>query len=157
MICSTTPRKAKIPSRFGSQSGGPLPPIAKFESFGTVAEGTFVAVGTAIEFHEQIGAARKEARIRELVAHRRAGLQKVPGIKFYTVNEPWASCGLLTFELPGRDPEKLQDKLWAEHKLLVQAQAPRQVPSIRGVRVSPAVYTTVDEIDRAVDAIRRVA
>ena len=56
-----------------------------------------------------------------------------------------------------KDPDKLQKQLWDEHKLLVQAQAPASVPAIRGVRVSPAIYTSMDELDRAIDAIRRVA
>lgn len=46
--------------------------------------------------------------------------------------------------------------LWDNHKVVVQAQAPGDMPAIRGVRVSPAIYTTVEELDCAVDAIQAV-
>jgi len=147
---------AKIPPRFGGFRP-PEFPIAAYMDFGTVNLAEFVAAGAAIEYHLHVGAARKEARVRELVSHLRAGLSKIPGIRFYTVDEPWASCALLVFELPGRRPSDLQRALWQQHKLLVQAQAPDDVPAIRGVRLSPAIYNTVDEMERAVNAIRAVA
>jgi selenocysteine lyase/cysteine desulfurase len=143
---------AKIPPRFGGHSKRPM---ERYEMFGQVAEAAFAVVPEAIAYHRRIGPGRKQARMRELVAHLRAGLRTIPSIKFYTVDEPWASCGLLTFELPGRDPEAIQKQLWDQHRVLVQAQV--QLPNIRGVRLSPAIYTSVDELDRAIDAIRRVA
>jgi selenocysteine lyase/cysteine desulfurase len=140
----------KIPARFG----GP-PKMESYETFGQVAEAAFTVVPEAIEYHRRIGAGRKQARMRELVGHLRDGLRAIAGIKFYTVAEEWASCGLLTFELPGKDPEAMQKQLWEQHRVLVQAQV--MAPRIRGVRLSPAIYTTVDELDRAIDAIRKVA
>jgi len=147
---------AKIPPRFG----GPRPPefpMAAYMDFGTVNIAEFVAAGAAIDYHLQIGAARKEARVRELVGHLRTGLAKISGIKFYTVGQPWASCAMLVFELPGKKPHDIQRALWERHKVLVQAQDPGDVRAIRGVRLSPAIYNTVDELDRAIDAIRAVA
>ena len=147
---------AKIPPRFGGARPRGFP-MAAYMDVGTVNMAELVAAGAAIDYHLHLGAARKEARVRELVGHLRGGLSKIPAIKFYTVDEPWASCGLLVFELPGKKPADLQRALWQRHQVLVQAQAPDDVPSIRGVRVSPAIYTTVDEIDRAVNAIRALA
>lgn len=146
----------KIPPRFGGFRP-PAFPMAAYMEFGTVNFAEFVAAGAAIDYHLHVGAQRKEARVRELVRQLRIGLAKIAGIKFYTVDEPWASCGLLVFELPGKKPGDVQKQLWERHKVLVQAQAPEDVPTIRGVRVSPAIYNTTSETDRAVDAIRAVA
>lgn len=146
---------AKIPSRFAGFRPAEFP-MAAYMEFGTVNMAEFVASGAAIDYHLRVGAERKEARVRELVRYLRAGLAKIPGIKFYTVDEPWASCALLVFELPGKKPDEIQKALWDRHKVLVQAQAPDDVPAIRGVRVSPAIYNTTLELDRALDAIRTV-
>jgi selenocysteine lyase/cysteine desulfurase len=142
---------AKIPPRFGAYSKQPMD---RYEEFGQVAEAAFTVVPEAIEYHHKLGPARKTARMRELVAHLREGLRTIAGIKFYTVAEDWASCGLLTFEVPGKDPVAIQKQLWDQHRVLVQAQV--QEPRIRGVRLSPAIYTLPDELDRAIDAIRKV-
>jgi selenocysteine lyase/cysteine desulfurase len=146
----------KIPARFGKRFPD-SPPMGPYEDVGTVCSAQFVAIGAALAFHDQIGPPRITARIRELVAYLRKQLSTIRGIKFYTVDEAWASAGLLTFELPGHAPHELQQRLWDDHKVLTQWQMPETAPTIRGIRVSPAVYTTFDEIDRAVDAIRRVA
>jgi isopenicillin-N epimerase len=149
--------RKKIPSRFGGKLFPGMPPMLPYEDVGTVCTAQFVAIGAALAFHERLGTPRIAARIRELVAYLRKQLATIPGVSFYTVDEPWASAGLLTFALPDTDPKDLQYQLWTEHKVLTQWQAPETAQNIRGIRVSPAVYTTFDEIDRAVDALRRVA
>ncbi len=143
---------AKIPPRFGGRADHPM---ETYEEVGEVPEAALTVVPEAIAYHHQLGAARKLARLRELVKHLRDGLRTIPGIKFYTVDEEWASCALLAFELPGRDPKVLQQQLWDHHRVLVQAQS--NGPNIHGVRLSPAIYTTTDELDRGIDAIRAVA
>jgi selenocysteine lyase/cysteine desulfurase len=44
--------------------------------------------------------------------------------------------------------------LWDTHCILT---TPIQHPEFSGIRVTPHVYTTLDEIDRFTDAMQRVA
>jgi selenocysteine lyase/cysteine desulfurase len=63
------------------------------------------------------------------------------------------SLGLTTVELPGVDAKALQQRLRQRHRILVQAMSGNaRAPGIRGMRVSPNVYTTPAELDRFVTA-----
>lgn len=44
----------------------------------------------------------------------------------------------------------LDRRLWEEHRILVTAI---EHPELEGVRVTPSVYTTLEEIDRFVEAV----
>ena len=64
------------------------------------------------------------------------------------------SLGLTTVELPGVDAKALQRRLRRRHRILVQAMSDSaRTPAIRGIRVSPNVYTTPAELDRFVAAL----
>ena len=59
------------------------------------------------------------------------------------------TLGLTTFEIPGRASSEVQSALREKHNILVQAMVEiRSDERIRGIRVSPNVYTTPDEIKR---------
>ena len=54
-------------------------------------------------------------------------------------------------QLEGIDTAKLNDWLWKEHRILAVAI---KHDEFEGLRVSPSVYSTYEEIDRFVDAMR---
>jgi selenocysteine lyase/cysteine desulfurase len=113
----------------------------------------------ALAPHRTLGAARKAARLRYLASHWRARAAAVlPGARFYTAGDPSLGLGLTVVELPGMDPREVQRRLRQRDRILVQAMAGNaRAPEIRGVRVSPNVYTTPAELDRFVAALARVA
>jgi selenocysteine lyase/cysteine desulfurase len=62
--------------------------------------------------------------------------------------------GLTTVELPGVDAAMVQKRLRERDRILVQAFVDNaRAPHIRGLRVSPNVYTTPAELSRFVDAL----
>jgi isopenicillin-N epimerase len=54
----------------------------------------------------------------------------------------------------GVDTRKLADHLWRRHHILV---TPIVHPEFSGVRISPSVYTTIEEIDRFSEAMEEIA
>jgi selenocysteine lyase/cysteine desulfurase len=67
------------------------------------------------------------------------------------------ALGLTTFEIPGVDPRKVQAGLRSKHGILVQAMTDiRSDPRIKGIRVSPNVYTSPAEIRRFAIALKTV-
>ena len=55
------------------------------------------------------------------------------------------------------DPKAVKDALWTRDRIFVQNMGGSQrTPEIRGVRVTPNVYTTPAELDRFVAALGRV-
>ena len=78
----------------------------------------------------------------------------MPGVKFYTSEAPEASCGLGIFEIANFDSKKLQNELWKGHKILVQNMSGgKRAPELRGIRVTPNVYTSTAELDRFVEIL----
>lgn len=141
----------------------PSPPeaegMARFEWIGTGPEQVGPATLPALALHATLGPARKATRLRHLTRHWRERVAaRLPGARFYTRPDDAMSCGLGTVEVPGRDPDALQQRLRTEHGVLVQAMSGMaRSPEIRGLRVSPNVYTTPDELDRFVAALVAVA
>jgi selenocysteine lyase/cysteine desulfurase len=129
--------------------------MSRFEWIGTAPEYVNLAALPALALHRTLGPARKAARLRALHAHLRAGLARaLPAARFYTGDAPAMSLGLTTVELPGRDAKRLQQTLRERHRILVQGMSGNaRAPWIRGVRLSPNVYTTPAELERAVSAL----
>jgi selenocysteine lyase/cysteine desulfurase len=117
--------------------------IRKFEEIGTHPAANALAVAEAAAFHQGIGPERKAARLRYL----RDRWVKRSGRKLLT--NPAHACGIATFA--DDDPGKLCERLWEKHRILV---TPIGHDDVKGVRVSPSVWTTLDELDRFCDAVR---
>ena len=56
-------------------------------------------------------------------------------------------------EILGVPPGRLNDWLWKEHRILA---TPIVHDEFQGLRVSPSVYTTREELDRFIDAMEHV-
>ena len=80
-------------------------------------------------------------------------MSKHERVKFHTNLDPSHSCGLATMEITGIDPVALTSHLWKAHKIIV---TPIEHEDFRGIRVTPNVYTTTQELDLFCDAIDRV-
>ena len=131
--------------------------MARFEWIGTAPEYINPAALPALALHTSLGAERKAARLRCLAAHLRSRITSaVPDGLFYTENASEMSCGLTTVEFPRVDSAVLQKRLRERHGILVQAMTGiRSAPEMRGIRVSPNVYTTPSELDRVVGALAK--
>ena len=76
-------------------------------------------------------------------------------MRFYASAAPGMTLGLTTFEIPGVDSAKVQTELRKKHNILVQAMAGiRSDSRIKGIRVSPNVYTSATEIRRFEAALK---
>ena len=130
--------------------------IAKFWNLGTFPPAPFLAISEAIAFHNGIGAARKEARLRYLTRYWTDKTRDIPGIRFLASFAPEMSCGLTTFQLGGVDADALRQYLLERYSIVVQSMGTRRDPAIKGLRVTPNVYTTVEELDRFVEVLHDV-
>lgn len=133
--------------------------MGRFEWIGTAPAYVEPAALPALALHRTLGAGRKAARLRYLSSHLRTRIAAaLPNARFYTGDDPSLGLGLTVIELPGMDPQEIQKRLRQRDRILVQAMAGNaRAPEIRGVRVSPNVYTTPAELDRFVAALARVA
>jgi len=127
--------------------------IRKFESLGTRSFASEMAIGTAIDFHEVIGAARKEARLRKLKDH---WVNQVKDLRRVTFNQPMAphlSCAIGSVAVEGKKPEEVAGELFTRYKIHSVAI---NWENIHGVRITPNVYTSLQELDKLAGAIRKM-
>ncbi len=143
--------------------------IRKFEEIGTHSAAPYLAIAEALTFHQLIGPGRKEARLRHLRdqwAHRllahgsgsggdaaTARVSPSGRVRLHTSLDPRFSCGLGVFQLDGVDSAALCDHLWDRHRILTTAIKHAE---FEGVRVTPSLYTTGEELDRFCDAVEQV-
>ena len=127
--------------------------MARFEWIGTCPEYINVASIPALALHSRIGTSRKKARLQYLASTLREQISKhVPDAKFYS-SLPMG--GTLThIEIPGIDPAVAQKRIRERHSILIQGMTEiRSDSSIRSIRISPNVYTSLGEITRFVTAL----
>jgi isopenicillin-N epimerase len=131
--------------------------IRKFEQIGTHAVPLVLAIADAVAFHDALGGARKLARLRELRARFVEPLTRHDRVRFQThlgANHGRdVGSGLCNFAIDGIDSGALQAHLWARHRIYTIAIGHEDV---RGLRVTPSVYTTPEELDRFTDAVEDV-
>jgi selenocysteine lyase/cysteine desulfurase len=127
--------------------------IRKFEEIGTHPAANYLAIADALTFHQGIGAKRKEERLRYLTHYWVERLQAHDRVRINTSMKPEFSCAIANVQIEGVDTVKLKEHLWAKHRIIV---VPIMHADFQGLRVTPNLYTTLEELDRFVDAMEHV-
>ena len=126
--------------------------IRKYEEIGTHPQANFNAVSVAINFHRGIGAERKIARLRYLRDRwAKALLADSDRVKVLTELGPDKAGAIAMFNVDGIEPGALGGWLLANHRIV---STPIVHPEFKGIRVTPSIYTSPDEIDTFVDAVK---
>jgi len=127
--------------------------IRKLERIGTHPSWTVLAISDAIRFHKLIGSERKEARLRYLQQY---WTDRVRGIPKVYLNTPTGNraCGIANVGITGQRPGAIADALLERYKIYTVAID--TVP-VKGVRVTPHLYTTTAELDTLVKAVGDLA
>jgi isopenicillin-N epimerase len=128
--------------------------IRKFEETGTRSAAQRLAIGEALLFHQGVGAARKEARLRYLARRWMNQLKGEPNVRFNTSFDDRQSCALANVHVEGTDPYAVCAHLMSRHKIFA---TPIVHEEFKGVRVTPSVYTTLKELDRFCEAMTTIA
>jgi selenocysteine lyase/cysteine desulfurase len=134
--------------------------IRKFEEIGTSPAATKAAINEAVAFQQAIGIERKAARLRYLTLRWANELRKEPRIRLHSSLEEGQSWGLAVVSIEGIDSGKLVTHLWDKHRIIVTSvghdneKDPKL--SYHGLRITPNIYTPLEEVDTFVAAMRNV-
>jgi isopenicillin-N epimerase len=119
--------------------------VRKYEEIGTHPAANHNAIAGALAFHHGIGADRKAARLRSLRDRwAKRLLAAGPRVQVLTPLNDTESCGIGLIHVEGVDTPKLQAHLWEKHRIMT---TPIVHAEFNGLRVTPNVYTTLQEID----------
>lgn len=128
--------------------------IRKFEHLGTRPFFIEQAIGKALEFHDMIGSERKEKRLHYLKNYWMEKVKDVPNVKVSTSLHPKWGCAIGLVSVEGKKPAELDSYLFNNHKIHTTTI---EWENIKGVRITPNVYTTTKNLDVLVEGISRFA
>ncbi len=141
---------------FGESANVADTDIRKLNHTGTHPAHTDLAITNAIAFHEMIGVARKEARLRHLQAYWTRRVRGVPGIVLNTPSDPQRACAIANVGVGKMTPAELAKSLLDTYGVWTVA-INNVAAGVRGVRITPHVYTTTAELDTFVRALKELA
>lgn len=132
--------------------GGAVGISRTHEALGQRDDARLVALAEAIRFREAIGRAVIDARVRELAQMLMRELGALPGVQLYTNPAPERSAHLVVFRPGTLDPRKVGAALAEQLGVVATVRSGSDRP---GLRLSPHLYNTMDEMERVVGAVKR--
>ncbi|WP_436764115.1 aminotransferase class V-fold PLP-dependent enzyme [Streptosporangium sp. V21-05] len=126
---------------------------------GTMDVAPILTVGTALDFHETLGAAVKQARLRFLRDRWVHQVIDLPNLEILTPEDPAMYGAMTAFRITGRTSEAdnvaIAKDLMDRHRIFTV----RRGGPVRGdcVRVTPALFTSRDQVDLLAVAVRELA
>jgi isopenicillin-N epimerase len=125
--------------------------IRKFEQIGTHPAAMHNAAREALAFHDLLGTARKSARLRYLRDRwAKRLLAESKRVSVLTPLDNRQAGAIALFQVEGLDNVKLGAWLLGQHRIV---NTPIVHPEFKGIRITPNVYTTLDEIDIFADKV----
>jgi selenocysteine lyase/cysteine desulfurase len=146
-------RRANIPKIWPLQAAPArrTDDIRKFEEIGTAPAAPRAGIAEALAFHQAIGAERKAARLRFLTMRWANRLRTQPRIRIHSSLEPGRTWGLALVGIEGIDAPRIRTFLWDKYRIIVPSIQKSEMPGpqfeYQGVRVTPNIYTPLEEID----------
>ena len=134
--------------------GMPDDDIRKLNHTGTHPVHTDLTIENSIAFHEMIGNARREARLRYLQQYWTTKVRGLPKIVMNTPSDPRRTCAIANVGVRGIAPGDLSKVLLEKYKVFTVAI---DGAGVHGVRVTPQVYTSSGELDTFVAALKELA
>lgn len=128
--------------------------IRKFETLGTRSFPIEQGIGEALNFHNAIGAKRKEERIRYLKNYWAEKARGIPKVKIHTSFKPEYACAICGVSIDGMTPAQLDQALFNTYKIHTVGIV---WENISCVRITPHVYTRLQDLDKLVFALEEIA
>ena len=137
-----------------AESEVPAGDIKRLNHTGTIPVYHDLSIENAIDYHNMLGGARKEARLRYLQEY---WTSRVRDHKNITINTPEASqraCGIASVSIKGMEPSEVAKRLLDKYKIWTVAY--KRSDKIQGCRITPNVFTRTTELDAFVDALKEM-
>jgi selenocysteine lyase/cysteine desulfurase len=131
-----------------------LSKINRLNHTGTIPVHTDLTIEDAIDYYHMVGADRKEKRMRYLQHYWTSKVRNIPKIMVNTPADEKRVCGIANVGIEGIAPGDLATRLLKEHNVFTVAI---DYANVHGCRISPNIYTTTDELDQFVSALKKMA
>jgi selenocysteine lyase/cysteine desulfurase len=131
-----------------------LSKINRLNHTGTLPVHTDLTIEDALDYYKIIGTDRKEKRLRYLQNYWTSKVRNIPKIIVNTPADEKRSCGIANVGIQGITPGDLATRLLKEHNVFTVAI---DYANVHGCRITPNLYTTTEELDSFVHALKTLA
>ncbi|MGH9863060.1 MAG: aminotransferase class V-fold PLP-dependent enzyme [Candidatus Acidiferrales bacterium] len=114
----------------------------RLQQFGSSNVSILAGLKAAIDFWRTLGPERIERRIRQLHAYLKQQVATLPGAVIQSAPGEEFTGGILSADFPGLDRVKLQQWIYANHRIRMRGTSPTRM------RLSTHIYHSVAELDR---------
>jgi len=149
-------RKDKIDTVWPLLAEGELEPndIRRLNHIGTDPVHVDLGILNAIDYQNAIGLERKEARLKFLQQYWTSQLRGLPRVVINTPADMNRHGGIGNVGIEGIDPRELADTLFTDYRIFTVGI---NRPGVIGLRITPNLYTTTEELDALVSAIKELS
>lgn len=120
---------------------------ARLQQFGSSNVSILAGLKAAIALWQRIGPQRIERRIRQLHAYLKERVAEFPQAELHSAPGEEFTGGILTVNFPQVDRMKLQQWLYAQHRIRIRGTSPTRL------RLSTHIYHSFADLDRFLDAL----
>ena len=124
--------------------------LRRLNHTGTHPVATDLAISNAIDYYMMLGPERKEARLRYLQHYWTSKVRDLPHVIVNTPADQQRHCAIGNVGIKGIEPKKLAKTLLDKYHIWTVAI---NRPGVQGVRITPNIYTTTEELDALVSAL----
>ncbi len=128
--------------------------ISRLNHTGTHPVHTDLAITNAIDYHNMIGGERKEARLRYIQHYWTSRVRDLSHVMVNTPKDKHRSCAIANVGIKGMQPAELAKTLLEKYKIWTVAI---NRDGVYGCRITPNVYTTTNELDVFIAALKDLA
>ena len=128
--------------------------ISRLNHVGTYPVHTDLAIINAIDYHHKIGGSRKEARLRYLQKYWTDQVRDLPRVVVNTPVESNRYCAIGNVGIETIEPADFAKQLLNDYQIWTVAI---NRPGVRGLRITPNLFTTLKELDVLVKAIKELS
>ena len=128
--------------------------IKRLNHIGTHPVHTDLAISNSIDYINWIGIKKKEERMRFLQRYWSDKLRNINNIIINTPEDINRSCGIANVGLKNITPSEMSKILMDKYKIFTVAI---DYANVKGCRISPNVFTTTQELDILVEAIKEMS
>lgn len=128
--------------------------IKRLNHIGTHPVHTDLAISNSIDYLKWIGMERKERRMRFLQRYWSDQLRNIKNVVVNTPIDIQRSCGIGNVGLTNMSPSKMEDILFDKYNIFTVAI---DYANVKGCRISPNIFTTTEELDSFVKAVKEMS
>ena len=128
--------------------------IKRLNHIGTHPVHTDLAISNSIDYIKWIGMERKENRMRFLQRYWSDQLRNIKNVIVNTPTDIQRSCGIGNVGLTNISPSRMEDILFEKYNIFTVAI---DYANVKGCRISPNIFTTTEELDVFVKAVKEMS